>query len=48
MYGVFDSKFGVVGNTLRNQLVLIGHSLGVPVPRLARWYYGGASGVKSY
>lgn len=35
-------KFGVAGNTMRNQLVLLGHRIGVPVPRLAQWYYGKA------
>ena len=38
---------GVVGNTFRNQLVLIGHALGVPLERIAMWYYG-KSGKKSY
>mmetsp|Transcript_34739 Transcript_34739/g.86411 ORF Transcript_34739/g.86411 Transcript_34739/m.86411 type:complete len:89 (+) Transcript_34739:3-269(+) len=38
---------GVVGNTVRNQLVLIGHGLGVPLERITMWYYG-KSGKKSY
>lgn len=40
-------KFGVLGNTMRNQCVLLGHAVGVPVHRLARWYYG-RSGSKAY
>lgn len=40
-------KFGVIGNTLRNQFVLLGDALGVPIPRLAQWYYG-VGGKKSY
>ena len=38
---------GVLGNTLKNQLVLFGHALGVPVGTMARWYYG-QSGKKKY
>ena len=38
---------GVVGNTVRNQLVLIGRKLGVSNERIARWYYG-SSGKKTY
>jgi cellulose synthase/poly-beta-1,6-N-acetylglucosamine synthase-like glycosyltransferase len=40
-------RFGVLGNTLRNQCVLLGYAVGVPVPRLAQWYYGG-KGRKAY
>mmetsp|Transcript_70243 Transcript_70243/g.156478 ORF Transcript_70243/g.156478 Transcript_70243/m.156478 type:complete len:87 (-) Transcript_70243:256-516(-) len=38
---------GVVGNTLLNQLVLAGRRLGVPLSRIALWYYG-QTGKKSY
>lgn len=31
---------GVFGNTFNNQLVLLGRAVGVPLPRLAQWYYG--------
>lgn len=41
------AKFGVVGNTLLNQLVLLGRRVGVPPTEMARWYYG-ASGRKCY
>jgi len=40
-------KFGVLGNTLLNQCVLVGHAVGVPLPRLAQWYYG-PRGKKEY
>ena len=33
---------GVVRNTLFNSIVLMGHSVGVPIQNLARWYYGGS------
>ena len=38
---------GVIGNTLRNQLVLIGYAVGVPLPRITMWYYG-HGGLKKY
>lgn len=31
---------GVFGNTFTNQLVIFGRGIGVPLPRLAQWYYG--------
>lgn len=31
---------GCISNTLFNQIVILGHSLGVPHERLAGWYYG--------
>ena len=31
---------GVFGNTFRNQLVILGHALGVPLERMVQWYYG--------
>ena len=40
-------KYGVLGNTLHNQLVLLGREVGVPVESMAKWYYGD-SGVKEY
>lgn len=40
-------KFGVLTNTLLNQCVLLGREVGVPVSRMARWYYG-ATGRKEY
>ena len=41
------AKFGVVGNTMLNQCVLLGRELGVPAATMARWYYG-AAGKKDY
>lgn len=38
---------GVLGNTFRNQCVLLGYMVGVPIPRIAEWYYG-AQGKKKY
>lgn len=38
---------GIIGNTLRNQFVLIGHAVGVPLPKIASWYYG-QDGRKKY
>ena len=38
---------GVLGNSIRNQCVLLGYMLGVPIPRIAEWYYG-ARGKKKY
>ena len=38
---------GVIGNTFRNQCVLLGYTLGVPIPRIAEWYYG-KQGKKTY
>jgi len=38
---------GVLGNSVRNQCVLLGYLFGVPIPRIAEWYYG-AQGKKSY
>ena len=38
---------GVLGNTFRNQCVLLGYMAGVPIPRIAEWYYG-AQGKKRY
>ncbi len=39
-------KFGVIGNTFRNQLVLIGYRIGVPLERMHLWYYGKAGHFK--
>ena len=38
---------GVIGNTFRNQCVLLGYMVGVPIPRIAEWYYG-KQGKKKY
>ena len=38
---------GVLTNTVLNQLVLLGREVGVPVAKMARWYYGGR-GRKAY
>lgn len=37
---------GVIGNTIRNQFVLLGHVIGVPLPKIASWYY--KDGQKEY
>jgi hypothetical protein len=37
---------GVIGNTIRNQFVLLGHAMGVPLPNIASWYY--KDGLKEY
>ena len=37
---------GVIGNTIRNQFVLFGHAIGVPLPKIASWYY--TNGQKEY
>ena len=37
---------GVIGNTIRNQFVLLGHAIGVPLPNIAAWYY--KDGLKEY
>lgn len=37
---------GVIGNTIRNQFVLLGHAIGVPLPKIASWYY--KDGQKEY
>ena len=39
---------GVIGNTLRNQFVLIGHTVGVPLPKIASWFFGQEDGRKKY
>ena len=38
---------GVLGNSVRNQCVLLGYMCGVPLPRIAEWYYG-THGKKNY
>tara|TARA_B100000768_G_C10952758_1_gene238363 strand:+ start:168 stop:290 length:123 start_codon:yes stop_codon:yes gene_type:complete len=38
---------GVLGNSVRNQCVLLGYMCGVPIPRIAEWYYG-THGKKKY
>jgi len=38
---------GVLGNSVRNQCVLLGYMWGVPIPRIAEWYYG-THGKKKY
>jgi rSAM/selenodomain-associated transferase 2 len=40
-------QFGLVGNSVLNNLVMLGRSAGVPVGRMLLWYYG-ASGLKQY
>ena len=39
---------GVLTNSLLNQLVLLGREVGVPVSRMAKWYYQHPTGVKQY
>lgn len=40
-------RHGVIGNTLNNQIVLLGRALGVPAMEICTWYYG-ADGTKTY
>ena len=39
---------GVVANTLNNQIILLARELGVPVHRMADWYYGRRPGKRTH